>query len=470
MKVNGEAQLAGGLNVIKGPGVFHNGDSFDILLADIVSDSFDSETLPDGMPLLRFETTTHADRVEVETIVKSCTSVADNRLEMILARYLDRIMQSAKGELWQYLGEIQSLARHDFKKAFTSLSPDSYDNFTRTSLFVSNAINQTLQKRMGAVRSGLFLPTSRADEDTQEQPLLLAYNGTNIGDLISTRKQVEAQRKWGLWLDVFGQWGDQETEAGFTGYDYQSSGGAIGFDHLFANSFIAGLGLGYSRSDIELAQNAGAGDIQSFVGSLYGSYFTDRLYVDGALSYGNQNYENARNVVIGPLQGVASSEHDGNLFSANLGAGYYFPVETWRWGPYGSLLYTYLDEDGFTETGAGALNLAVAPRQTDALLSWLGLRAGKQYRFDNSIFLPELSLAWLHDFDIDDRVTTSAVAGAPGSSFSVPGAPVDSNGIYAGVALSLISENGYRASLKYGGEFRSSYTAHAIYGEIRVEF
>ena len=468
-KVDGEVGLDGELRVIRGPGLFHNGDAYDILVADSVIDDFDSKILPDPTPLLHFETTTHADRVEVEAVVESSTRLTENKVEMAVARYVDQIMPSATGELEDYLAVFQSLSREDFKKAFAGFSPESYEKSTRTSLDASHAISQTLQKRMGMLRSSSTEPKSSADADSQKH-LLLAYNGTDIGDLIGAREQAQAQRKWGLWLDVFGQRGDQETTDGYTGYDYRLTGGALGFDYLFADSFIVGLGLGHSRADVDVDQDAGAGDIESLVGSLYGSFFTERLYVDTALAYGQQDYENTRNIVIGPLLGTAASEHEGTLFSANLGAGYYFPVDHWFWGPFGSLLYTQLDEDGFTEKGAGALNLAVESRTTESLLSWLGLRAGRAFRFDGATFLPEVSLAWLHDFDIDDSVTTAAIAGAPGSSFSIPGQSMETDGVNAGAALSLISKNGYRASLKYGGDFRGSYTAHALYGEIRIEF
>jgi len=448
----------------------HIGDSFDILSANSVIDDFDSKILPEPSPLLHFETTTRADGVGVEAVAARVTTVAENRIETAVARYLDRIMPTAAGELEEYLGVFQSLSREDFRKAFAGFSPETYGKSTRTSLFAAHAFTQTVQKRMDMLRSGITAPGGNAKTDSPQEPLLLAYNGSAIGDLTGARKQAEAQRKWGLWLDLFGQWGDQDAEGGFSGYDYQLYGGAIGVDHMLADKFIAGFGLIHSYADIDMSRDAGNGDISSLVGSVYGSYFTDRLYVDTVLSYGKQDYENSRNVGIGPLQGTASSEHAGDLFSAHLGGGYYFPVDEWRWGPFGSVLYTRLDEDGFKEKGVGALNLKVESRRSEALLSRLGLRAGRAFTLKNATLLPEVSLAWLHDFDIDDGVTTAAIAGAPGGSFSMPGQPVERDGVNTGVSLSLLSKSGYRASLKYGGDYRDSYTAHALYGEIRIEF
>jgi outer membrane lipase/esterase len=408
--------------------------------------------------------------VEVETIAKSCTFVARNPVEMAIAQYLDKIMPMSSGDLWRVLGEFQSLSEKEFKRAFKSFSPDAYDNTTRASYFATKEYTDTLQKRMNTLRSGFIIPGAQPRAESKKEPVRLAYNGGNIGDLLGTREQVEAERRWALWIDGFGQWGDQDPEIGFAGFDYSVYGGAVGLDYMVQDKFIFGAGFGYSFSDIDLGDNQGDGDINSVFGSLYGSYFTERAYVETVLSYGKQNYDNVRNVVIGPIQRRAYSEHDGDLFSAYLGGGYYFPVRDWRWGPFGSLLYTYLDEDGFQETGAGSLNLALGSRSTDGLLSRLGLRVGRVFRTKSVNLIPELSLAWLYDFDIDDRVITSSIAGAPGISFSVPGQPVERHGVVFGAGITLVSGDGFRASLKYGGEFRDTYTAHALLGELRFLF
>ena len=368
------------------------------------------------------------------------------------------------------LGEFQNLSGSQFNKAFSSLSPDSYNNSTRTSRLVTRQYTNTLQKRMNTLRISLGTYGPQPRTESKKEPLRLAYNGENIGGLLAAREREEAERRWALWIDGFGQWGDQDSEPGFTGFDYSVYGGALGLDYLVQDKFIFGAGFGYSFSDIDLGDNQGAGDIDSVFGSLYGSYYTERAYIETILSYGRQSYDNARNVLIGSIQRQAFSDHDGDLFSAYLGGGYYFPVRDWRWGPFGSLQYTYLDEDGFQETGAGSLNLVVPSRSTDNLISRLGLRVGRVFRTKSVDLVPELSLAWLYDFDIDDGVITSSIAGAPGIWFSVPGQPVDRNGAVIGASITLISGSGFRASLRYSGEFRDKYTGNALLGELRFLF
>lgn len=95
------------------------------------------------------------------------------------------------------------------------------------------------------------------------------------------------------------------------------------------DSLIAGLSIGYADTKIDLDRDSGDGNIESLVGSIYGTYFNKHTYVETVLSYGDQNYDNNRNIAIGPLLRTAHSEHDGNVFSAYGAGGYSFQSKEW---------------------------------------------------------------------------------------------------------------------------------------------
>ena len=265
---------------------------------------------------------------------------------------------------------------------------------------------------MNNVRSYLH-----AHESGNETPILLAYRGSDVGQLYNLERVSQIQGKNGLWFDAFGQWGDQGEEnryhwnGGYTGYDYFMRGATLGFDHNLSDKFMAGASLGYSRSDIDLDHDQGSGYIKSLYGSIYGSYFNKNLYMDAILSYGKNWYDNHRLLTIGTDHRKAYSKHDGDLFSAYLQGGYYFDIKKWLIGPFASLQYIYLDEESFREKGAGSVSLMVDGRQTDSLVSELGVRLARVFKTKCGSLIPEVSAAWLHDFDIDGRVITSSFAG-----------------------------------------------------------
>jgi outer membrane autotransporter protein len=293
---------------------------------------------------------------------------------------------------------------------------------------------------------------------------------------LNPERVSQIQGRNGLWFDAFGQWGDQREESrhrwdgGYVGFDYFMRGATLGFDHALTDKLFAGVNVGYSRSDIDLDHHQGSGYIKSLYGSIYGSYFHKDFYIDGALSYGKNWYDNHRLVTVGPILRKASSDHDGDLFSGYLGAGYTFDIKKWLIEPFGTLQYTYLDEESFEEKGAGGVSLQIDDRQTDSLVSELGIRLARVFKSRCGSLIPEVSAAWLHDFDIDDRVITSSFAGSPGASFSMKGQDVERNGATAGAGITFIHKSGLSTSLKYRGEFREKYTSNGVMGELRFTF
>jgi len=440
LKINGEAGLAGTLKVARGPGAFVNGTKYNVLVADTTTDWFSDEIMPEPTALVSFQANGYPDHVEVEPVVKSFTTVANNKLQRTIGRYMDRILPSASGDLSYVFGEFQNLSGPQFNTAFSSLSPDSYDDSTQTSLKSTQQYIKTIQQRMHSLRTSLNF----AAADTRP--------------------------KYGMWLQGFAQRGDQDSDDGYTGYDYDLYGGTLGTDHFLTDQVLLGVSLGASKADIDFDNNMGDSDIDAFIGSLYGSWFTKNYYLDASLSYGYQEYANNRNITIGAIHRNANSDHDGSIFSGYLEGGYNASFGRWMLGPFASLNYLYLDEDGFTESGAGSLDLRVDDRQTDALLSQLGAVVAGRLAYENFELMPELRLAWKYDFDIDDRVTTSSFAGAPGAKFSIDGQDVERNSLVVEIGATLFHKNGLSIPVKYAAEFQNGYTAQGILGLIRFEF
>jgi len=100
----------------------------------------------------------------------------------------------------------------------------------------------------------------------------------------------------------------------------------------------------------------------------------------------------------------------------------------------------------------------------------LGLRMVRLLKGKYGNFLPEVSLAWSHDFDIDDHVVRASFAGSPGASFSIDGQDVERNGLILGAGLTFIHKSGLSTSFRYKGEFREGYKSNGVMGEIRYSF
>ncbi len=103
-------------------------------------------------------------------------------------------------------------------------------------------------------------------------------------------------------------------------------------------------------------------------------------------------------------------------------------------------------------------------------MSELGLGLGRVFQTASGSLVPEASLAWKYDFDIDDRDITASFAGSPGANFTITGQDVDDHGAVLGAGLTFIHKSGFSTSLEYNAELRGDYSAHGIIGQIRYVF
>lgn len=316
---------------------------------------------------------------------------------------------------------------------------------------------------MVSLHAGALSASANAD-----RPVRLAANGPFALNRSDDRR--EHADAYDVWLKAFGQWGDQDADGGDIGFRYNLGGLTLGADKRLTDTVTMGVSYGQAKNNVKTDQGLSDGDIDSGIGSIYGDYFNRRLYVTGVFSYGGNQYDLKRNIVVGATTTSVTSSHDGRLYSGALGAGYYFQNGPWRLDPSLFLQYTRLDEEGFRERG-GSAALIVEGRKTTLLVSTLGLRAARVIESGTGgRWIPEASLAWLHDYDIDDQMINASYVGAPDASFSIEGRTADRNGAVLGLGIGYQTQAGFSTLLKYNGELRDHFSAHSIIGELRFDF
>jgi outer membrane autotransporter protein len=466
--VNGRAALDGTMKIVRGDGAYVNGASFDVLTASKGVEpgtAFSRVESPDDTRLLKFHTEQLPDGVRVKADVASFTTVAGTPNQMAIARNLDRILPKTSGTLNQVLGKIQALPDAQFASAFASMSPAVYAGYTASTFNTMQQYTNVLQDRMTVLRAGDLSPAQTAGASNGE-PIRLAYNGKGLSELLEAG-DAERTRSSGLWLRGFSQKGDQNATDDVSGYDYRMAGTSVGYDRRLTDALSAGVSLGTARNNTHVDGNVSQGTVDSTMGSIYAGYFHRRVYVNGTLSAGRNKYDTQRTNTVD--QSTSSSNHDGKVLAATVGAGSYVQAAAWWVEPFATVQYTRVKEDGFSETG-GSVNQTVEDRSTNGIVSTLGARAWRPIEDGNgALWVPQASLAWLHDYS-KNQVINASYTGAPDSSFSIDGQPVQRNGALVGLGLSYRSKGGYITTFQYTGEFRDGFSAHGLAGEFRWEF
>jgi uncharacterized protein with beta-barrel porin domain len=476
------ATLGGRLTVVKGRGAYRDGATYTVLQTTApggLTGAFDEVVLPSPTSLVRFVLDTQPEALQVRAVVDGYSKMANSEVERATAGYLDRLLPTVAGELSEVLGALQDAPAAQIGTSLAGLSPQSHDGATRTAAFVTRQATQSVGRHLAVLRAtgvpggggGVWMPGGSLD-----RPVLLAHqaattdNVASVGGYGGRLGVLPPSRRAGVWMDSFGERGRQSAVDGFSGVDYDMAGMSVGVDYAFSPGWMAGVSAQQARTRFDLADQAGDGRIRSTGASLYGTWFGDGVYVDGVVSYARQGHDRTRRFSAGGTPYTTSSHHHGRAFSALLGAGHDQRRGDWTIGSFGSLLYTQLQEDGFRETGAGSLDLQVEPRTTDTLVGQLGVRLAREIEHTEGRLVPEVRLAWNHDFGVGDRMIRAAFASAPGTSFTMAGAPVTGSGLSYAAGLTYVHRSGLATSLQFAGEHRDGHTSHGVQGVLRLSF
>lgn len=273
----------------------------------------------------------------------------------------------------------------------------------------------------------------------------------------------------GIWFEGIGMKGNQDRRENVDGYNTNAYGFALGVDKALDNDIRAGAALSYTNSAIK-ADGVNVGnntDIDTYQATVYGSKLMGSWYLNGTLGFGLHQYEGKRLV----LNNAVSGSHDGWQYSAKVDAGYPLQVGTATLTPVGSLAYSHLSQDGYTESGLGALN--VANSDVDSFKSGLGAKAiiplSNAHGFKTALLGRAI---WSHEFgDVQQDTTASFVGGT--TSFTTNGVSVARDGLNLGASLSLSSTNKglvQNLSISYDADVRDQYLSHTARLQARFDF
>jgi outer membrane autotransporter protein len=252
------------------------------------------------------------------------------------------------------------------------------------------------------------------------------------------------------------------------GFDYNTGGVAVGGDYEVNENLVVGAGFGYADTNIDLDGGFGSGDIDSFMSSIYGTYYIDRAYLEGVFTYGDHSYDNTRKISIGDIHDSAESNHDADAFTGLVEGGYNFAVYDMNMQPYASLLYAYLHEEAFQETGAGSLDMHMGSTQTNDWASELGLRVSQDFKLFSGILTPELKAAWQYDFNVDRHTMPISFTGSS-LGLTVDGRKQPSSALL-GAGLKYTADSGISASVQYDGQIGEDFSATGVFGQVKVPF
>ncbi len=325
---------------------------------------------------------------------------------------------------------------------------------------ISNAVSQTLPLMTGgtifSVRSNL------SSFNRIIQARIDANRGLSSGDVFEGNENV--------WMKGFGSWADQNDQGGVPGYGAISYGGAGGIDGAITSALRLGVAFAYARSTVD--QNASAAAAQTarvnvydFIG--YGSYaLGEQTELNFQLDGGWNTNQGRRSI---PFAGaVATSSYLGQTAHGGVGIGHTFDVlEQTSLTPSARIDYTFIRNGGYSEAGAGALNLDVASQSVQELV--VGIDGKATQRLADRITLSAnagVGFDTLHE----DASIASFYAGAPGAGFATSGITPSRWRVRGGAGASYEVLDGLELTGRYDTEYRSSFLNQTVSMKVRWTF
>ena len=255
-------------------------------------------------------------------------------------------------------------------------------------------------------------------------------------------RKNEPQSGW--WVKAFGNVGEQGAKGLFAGYNSNMVGTMIGYDVPLLRdepagiSTRGGIGIGYARSTIDGKTFNANTDFNTYQATAYITHERGPWFIQGDVSFGWNSYSGARSILLPGISRVAKASYDGQTYTAFATTGYHFFAQGLTLTPLASLQYTHVNLDGYTESGAGDIDLRVNSQSYDFVELGLGGKVARPFAYFGGTVVPEAHFKWLHDLANPTlKNTASYVAGPP--TFSTPGFSTADDTFNIGGGLTFLS-------------------------------
>ncbi len=433
----GTAALDGTLAIAATPGLYNNGTTYDIVLADGgITGAFAAVTGGTISPFLSLTptgivTTTGTQQAYRLTVSRTNYAVglgaSANANRVAVANGLQTLVTGATGDTATLITSVDNMSAAQAATFFDDVSPEAYGAYATAMQDQGELFTRQVALRLGSVGA--------------KEP------------------------RTSLWGQLYGQWGSGKDDAYRIGSDADITGGVIGID-FGMGALTVGAAGGYSEATIKYRLGNSRGKSKSWQVGGYAAYQAGPIGADLQLAYINGQFDATKSIVAGTVNRATSASFDGNLFKAVGTVGYDLGKDNVKIRPFVGVDFSTGKAKAFTETGAGAANLSVNDINADRTDLLAGIEASGKF----GGLAPYGRLTYRYRANDNNRAITANFAGAPGSAFTVSG--VTPGRSEADIDLGLRYGIGEKASVSVGYQaaIRDDVTRHGVSAQLSFAF
>jgi outer membrane autotransporter protein len=375
----------------------------------------------------------------------SYRDVAITPNQIAFSQALQNASNGASGDMLTVINAVNNLSAVQARSAFDAMGGASLSAVRAIGPNFSASFGSRLQARLGAVASAPEEASVAYSGGLNKGAFLLAATDS-VADLLASPVLSDAsasgqrsayalgvansgnsshQGNHGFWLRSFGllQNTDSDGNAGAT--RATQTGLNAGYDFNLGNGLTVGAALTVGSSKGSFTGSLDASKSNDAGAALYMGYSTGPWNFSGSVSLTQQQIHMDRFINVGTLNRAATADFASQTLAGYGQVTYDIAMDGWTLQPSAALSISRNRSDGFTEQGAGALNLQVAAQTAHSLKSQIGAKAS----FNLGGLQIEPRLLWSHEFgDVNSPISAQFQGGI--------GAGVITPFQIAGVALS----------------------------------
>ena len=419
------------------------------------------------------------------TLVANSTdyaSVGGSGNRQSVGAYIDQNSSGAGGDFKVVLDAFRMLTTPQVQSGLGQLSGDVYGSQSQVAIQGTSQLIGTIG---GQLRSGLFTgggsnsggfasampsPSPAAATSSDSGVALVSYveaSQTPCDVLIAPT--CHAAYHWRGWMIGYGLGGSAESDGNAAGIDYGLGGTTFGIerdlgDHVRLGFFGGYVGSSVSADNINQTVRTDGGNIGSYLTHTSGRHYGIAM---GGLQF--DDFDSERTIQVGGLTRTANGESDGWQGFAYGERGLNLQLtRSHQWQPFAGLQYVYARQNAFTETGAGAMNLAMAGIDTHSLRSNLGSRL--QWQSWTSArgwaITPEIRGSWMHEFLDTTSVVNAQFAGVGGAGFTANGLDLGRDWAIVGGGFAARPSDRWDLRADYNTQFNDRQVFHVGSGTL----
>lgn len=278
-----------------------------------------------------------------------------------------------------------------------------------------------------------------------------------------------SENRVGVFINGDINFGDKDSSDSETGFDFTTTGVTAGIDYRVTDNLALGVAVGYVTNDTEL--NNDLGDIESdgYAVSVYSNFVQDKVYADAVVSYGENDFEIKRKVAFDNRTATADTE--GNQLSVDVNGGYNIKSGNASFGPTVGIRYARVNIDGYTEEGAGSLNMKVEDQDAESLVLSVGAQASVAFDTGIGRVIPNVRASYEHELADDSREIETELVTQPGIPIATTTDEPDRDYAKLGAGVQVQFSENVSGSLDYQVVLgREDYSDQAVRAEIRYQF